>query len=115
MGALRLEKSLLRRRLIAKPRQSSGNRFVVRCVVACRFVYRDGTLQIALPVEEISKEQGRDREVGRQFERLLQRFARMRRIAEQLRGDRKSTRLNSSHLGISYAVFCLKKKHTLCD
>src|SRR5258705_2515681 len=26
------------------------------------------------------------------------------------RVDRKSTRLNSSHLGISYAVFCLKKK-----
>src|ERR1039458_10575010 len=26
--------------------------------------------------------------------------------------DRKSTRLNSSHLGISYAVFCLKKKQT---
>src|SRR5262245_20885574 len=26
------------------------------------------------------------------------------------KGDRKSTRLNSSHLGISYAVFCLKKK-----
>src|SRR3712207_7085970 len=29
----------------------------------------------------------------------------------QLRGDRKSTRLNSSHANISYAVFCLKKKH----
>src|SRR5258705_8704403 len=32
--------------------------------------------------------------------------------------DRKSTRLNSSHLGISYAVFCLKKKkrntHSSC-
>src|SRR5688572_32093388 len=27
-----------------------------------------------------------------------------------LRGDRKSTRLNSSHSQISYAVFCLKKK-----
>src|SRR5256885_12603775 len=27
-------------------------------------------------------------------------------------GDRKSTRLNSSHLVISYAVFCLKKKTT---
>src|SRR5256885_12448126 len=27
-----------------------------------------------------------------------------------VRGDRKSTRLNSSHLVISYAVFCLKKK-----
>src|SRR5437899_2074006 len=40
-----------------------------------------------------------------------------RRIDNQLRGragrqgDRKSTRLNSSHLGISYAVFCLKKKN----
>src|SRR5258705_9158911 len=29
------------------------------------------------------------------------------------RRDRKSTRLNSSHLGISYAVFCLKKKQAL--
>src|ERR1035438_816972 len=27
--------------------------------------------------------------------------------------DRKSTRLNSSHLGISYAVFCLKKKKNI--
>src|SRR5437899_7312761 len=36
------------------------------------------------------------------------------RIAAQQRKwtDRKSTRLNSSHLGISYAVFCLKKKKT---
>src|SRR5262245_62963520 len=33
------------------------------------------------------------------------------RYAEAIqRVDRKSTRLNSSHLGISYAVFCLKKK-----
>src|SRR5437899_4075243 len=29
--------------------------------------------------------------------------------------DRKSTRLNSSHLGISYAVFCLKKKKNKHD
>src|SRR5690242_21078490 len=28
--------------------------------------------------------------------------------------DRKSTRLNSSHMSISYAVFCLKKKIYLC-
>src|SRR4051812_49923416 len=28
-------------------------------------------------------------------------------------GDRKSTRLNSSHMSISYAVICLKKKKTL--
>src|SRR3989454_6212886 len=31
-------------------------------------------------------------------------------ISEEICGDRKSTRLNSSHLVISYAVFCLKKK-----
>src|SRR5947209_1394446 len=31
-------------------------------------------------------------------------------VSVQVRGDRKSTRLNSSHANISYAVFCLKKK-----
>src|SRR3712207_6963529 len=31
------------------------------------------------------------------------------------RADRKSTRLNSSHANISYAVFCLKKKNELVD
>src|SRR2546426_3592963 len=35
-----------------------------------------------------------------------------RRRIENGLGDRKSTRLNSSHLVISYAVFCLKKKKT---
>src|SRR2546430_3412508 len=34
------------------------------------------------------------------------------RRPRQCRGDRKSTRLNSSHSQISYAVFCLKKKKT---
>src|SRR3712207_7641417 len=35
----------------------------------------------------------------------------MRAFEERVRGqDRKSTRLNSSHANISYAVFCLKKK-----
>src|SRR5215212_1956363 len=42
-------------------------------------------------------------------------YARRHRAPEgaqrgQTEADRKSTRLNSSHLGISYAVFCLKKK-----
>src|SRR5437667_1801651 len=32
-------------------------------------------------------------------------------FASALMGDRKSTRLNSSHITISYAVFCLKKKN----
>src|SRR3712207_8873517 len=38
----------------------------------------------------------------RRLARLLRRHPRL--------GDRKSTRLNSSHANISYAVFCLKKK-----
>src|SRR5690606_42067811 len=33
-----------------------------------------------------------------------------RHLPETLERDRKSTRLNSSHVKISYAVFCLKKK-----
>src|SRR5256885_9057195 len=33
-----------------------------------------------------------------------------KQLIETVPGDRKSTRLNSSHLVISYAVFCLKKK-----
>src|SRR5690606_40813397 len=33
-------------------------------------------------------------------------------VAAELGTDRKSTRLNSSHVKISYAVFCLKKKKT---
>src|SRR5690625_6319981 len=37
-----------------------------------------------------------------------------RRVPEQPGpGDRKSTRLNSSHVAISYAVFCLKKKNSI--
>src|SRR5438067_8214103 len=38
-----------------------------------------------------------------------QRRERLGRLGRQ---DRKSTRLNSSHVSISYAVFCLKKKNT---
>src|SRR2546421_5205722 len=38
-----------------------------------------------------------------------------RQRADGLPPDRKSTRLNSSHDQISYAVFCLKKKKTLSE
>src|SRR3712207_7450178 len=40
-----------------------------------------------------------------------QRIAPAQQLREHL--DRKSTRLNSSHANISYAVFCLKKKRKL--
>src|SRR5207253_7311498 len=36
-------------------------------------------------------------------------------ITASTTGDRKSTRLNSSHVAISYAVFCLKKKNKTTD
>src|SRR3712207_7795289 len=35
---------------------------------------------------------------------------RTKNLCQRLKRDRKSTRLNSSHANISYAVFCLKKK-----
>src|SRR2546429_6210969 len=38
----------------------------------------------------------------------------LRRLGRLLEADRKSTRLNSSHGYISYAVFCLKKKKENC-
>src|SRR2546422_9014553 len=38
----------------------------------------------------------------------------LRRLKGVIAGDRKSTRLNSSHGYISYAVFCLKKKRGRC-
>src|SRR3712207_6944086 len=53
--------------------------------------------------------------VAEPSERVGRRLAPTRRqqvpaVAERDRQDRKSTRLNSSHANIPYAVFCLKKK-----
>src|SRR5436190_17311336 len=56
----------------------------------------------------------RERERGERGRRhsffLTKTFPRLFRPALPARVDRKSTRLNSSHTVISYAVFCLKKK-----
>src|SRR3712207_7280366 len=49
-----------------------------------------------------------------QVDLVLKVFPAPVQVPQQLIGrqrDRKSTRLNSSHANISYAVFCLKKKH----
>src|SRR5690242_21316045 len=51
---------------------------------------------VGQPASDRAKGAARQREAGRE----------QRRLGE----DRKSTRLNSSHMSISYAVFCLKKK-----
>src|SRR3989475_8077129 len=52
----------------------------------------------------------RSHDVGRAPAALLGDLVADRLLALVLVGDRKSTRLNSSHSQISYAVFCLKKK-----
>src|SRR2546427_5050331 len=69
------------------------------------------SLHDALPISAEAEnhiQEGRHRDSG-------QRFGHQRRRGGggadgEVRGDRKSTRLNSSHSQISYAVFCLKKK-----
>src|SRR4051812_49983814 len=54
---------------------------------------------------ELGRQDVRDRQPERGAGRGVDRVA-----ARATLGDRKSTRLNSSHMSISYAVFCLKKK-----
>src|SRR5438067_10098382 len=64
------------------------------------------SLHDALPIlEELRR--SKDHLKGSLMLSLESTSSRMNRLAKQ---DRKSTRLNSSHVSISYAVFCLKKK-----
>src|SRR2546430_13551882 len=84
------------------------------------------SLHDALPIFRRLREALRDRVDVRRDERDGVRHCRQRPARdghllaqpEHERGgrdeDRKSTRLNSSHSQISYAVFCLKKKNTSC-
>src|SRR3712207_6885126 len=56
----------------------------------------------------------RVREQPQRGERLPAEGGDVKQRKPQRRQDRKSTRLNSSHANISYAVFCLKKKKRIC-
>src|SRR5256885_2410115 len=62
--------------------------------------------------DDLSRRAGRVRERAEEIERGpdAEVFSHLARVPHR---DRKSTRLNSSHLVISYAVFCLKKKNKL--
>src|SRR3712207_7150337 len=77
-------------------------------------------LHDALPICEQQRERTRE-EFGSEYERTAQERGSEEEAERELRErrgqverrDRKSTRLNSSHANISYAVFCLKKKSLL--
>src|SRR5260221_1542183 len=78
---------------------------LIDCSQAHAFLRRDGLHQ-AVGALDVGRAVGQSpRRGGRGQERE-------RRARVFFEGDRKSTRLNSSHTVISYAVFCLKKKTT---
>src|SRR5690349_23872152 len=78
------------------------------------------SLHDALPIYDARRSKSADGERGRAIPRIHRMCSRHEKLlAPSLgagsfwvtgHGDRKSTRLNSSHVEISYAVFCLKKK-----
>src|SRR5205814_10404696 len=74
------------------------------------------SLHDALPILRAYVEASSESMLDETFRQIWQSICGGRFYAGQPRStqtaaDRKSTRLNSSHLGISYAVFCLKKKN----
>src|SRR3712207_8188924 len=60
---------------------------------------RDSGVEVVIGLQEGSKSRAKAEEQGFQV-----------KTPSEASADRKSTRLNSSHANISYAVFCLKKK-----
>src|SRR5256885_3297196 len=68
------------------------------------------TLFRSLPAAGYAVARGARQAVAGALRPLERVAAETRAIGPAELGDRKSTRLNSSHLVISYAVFCLKKK-----
>src|SRR2546430_12275504 len=98
----------------------------IQCHIGdCYFFFNDTatteiytlSLHDALPILKLSLSAGRrniraSSELGGTCnERSHHRVTETQRKRRTARPDRKSTRLNSSHSQISYAVFCLKKQH----
>src|SRR5436309_8380443 len=81
-----------------------------RVVVARRSYFKAGAHPLHLhsfPTRRSSDLARRHRQVQTRLHPTSRHSSRLGKLDE---GDRKSTRLNSSHVKISYAVFCLKKK-----
>src|SRR3712207_7997391 len=71
-------------------------------------LFRSGQMESGRPRDDARKAELPAHAVSRSGEALRQGDPRI--CGRRARADRKSTRLNSSHANISYAVFCLKKK-----
>src|SRR5439155_12711821 len=73
---------------------------------------REGTAVLRLPRRAVSPDPSLCHAIEVWMRDRQRRFGDLPRTDQALHGwgDRKSTRLNSSHVAISYAVFCLKKK-----
>src|SRR3712207_7073060 len=65
-------------------------------------------IQGRIPMFRLTEAQARD--FGNQVCSAFDAGSNYVQVKQALQADRKSTRLNSSHANISYAVFCLKKK-----
>src|SRR3989442_10808739 len=65
------------------------------------------------PYTTLFRSARRRRRSGARSASALRGLRHARQLARARAGERKSTRLNSSHVRISYAVFCLKKKKTM--
>src|SRR5690606_42044228 len=70
-----------------------------------------GVRELGLPGLKVHGDEEQPRALSRVHRRVDGLVARSTNGADRKPGDRKSTRLNSSHVKISYAVFCLKKKN----
>src|SRR5690625_6536792 len=82
-------------------------------------VMGEGTV-IKIDISKFKKEEDRETDLISTLERLKETVERFRDTMDSYNKenfkhitDRKSTRLNSSHVAISYAVFCLKRKQKI--
>src|SRR5207253_10337713 len=92
--------------------RGGGDRGGERCRLRALFLRLDeGRAAGPSRRERAPLRRGRDQRASPDRERDAARRIQAERIRQRsVRLDRKSTRLNSSHVAISYAVFCLKKK-----
>src|SRR3712207_8594144 len=74
-------------------------------------VRAQGRAAVALLLRRLDPERRALRDQAARLEEAEVRPQRRELAGARLAGDRKSTRLNSSHANISYAVFCLKKNY----